>query len=134
MLDENFKNLKDAGPHRVISEAKMSSDWAYLCLELICDKPTSSSLDMLTAHSYIIAALTQLHGLTGAATSFDILKMQDNTCWVRVAKDDLSKTQAAITSWNGIASPHGRETWSLHGVHSWLSVLVAQEEQKVWND
>ncbi|POS82516.1 hypothetical protein EPUL_003714 [Erysiphe pulchra] len=107
---------------------------AFVCLQLNAENGISSSLDYLTVHSYLVAALTQFLGLTGAAILFDILKVEKDVCWIRVAREDMSAVLAAVSSWHGTASDPGKLGWIVKAKGNWLSCLIPQQEQDIWND
>lgn len=107
---------------------------AFICLQLNAENGISSNLDYLTVHSYLVAALTQFLGLTGAAISFDILKVEKDVCWIRVAREDMSAVLAAVSSWHGTSSDPGKLGWIVKAKGNWLSSLIPQEEPDIWND
>ncbi|RKF59363.1 hypothetical protein OnM2_060010 [Erysiphe neolycopersici] len=107
---------------------------AFICLQLNAENSISISLDNLTVHSYLVAALTQFLGLTGAAISFDILKVERDVCWIRVPREDMSAVLAAVSSWNGTSSDPGKLGWIVKAKGNWLSCLIPQQETGIWND
>ncbi|KAI1005079.1 hypothetical protein K3495_g3138 [Podosphaera aphanis] len=107
---------------------------AYTCLQIISENGATNMLDLLTVHSYLMSALTQFLGLTGAAISFDILKVENDICWIRLAREDLGTFLAAVASWNGTILDRSRVCWRVKAKGNWLSSLLAIDSLEIWND
>ena len=72
----------------------------------------STSLDVITARTYLTSALQQHLGLTGTAISIDILKMDGHGLWIRVPRGDGFAVQAALSQWVG---KDGNISWRIKG-------------------
>lgn len=66
--------------------------WSYIRLQQHQHPQSSntSTLDALTAHIQITAALHQFLGVHGAAVPIDVLKLEGSEVWIRVPADDRS--------------------------------------------
>ncbi|KAI6251429.1 hypothetical protein HI914_00827 [Erysiphe necator] len=130
-LSKNTPNLRSC---EIIRKTISSPLSAFLCLQLFTQNCISSNLDNLTVHSYLVSALTQFLGLTGAAISFDILKVQNDVCWIRLAREDMSAVLAAVSSWHGTSSDSGKLGWIVKAKGYWLSCLIPRQESEIFND
>ena len=122
--------------HSIATKTIKTPQFSYACLRLISGTVTSigAPLDALTVRSYIGSALNQFLGLTGSASSIDILKVDKDECWIRVPREDLSSFLAAIGGWVGRSEVDGKVGWRVKASGNWLSVLVAQgEESHIWD-
>ncbi|KAI9799714.1 MAG: hypothetical protein M1825_004449 [Sarcosagium campestre] len=107
--------------------------WSYLHLELISTAPSSPALDELTTRTNLTAALSQFLGLTGTAIPIDILKVEEQRCWVRVPTADLPAVVAAVGGWTGRAEGAAEVGWRVVDKGKWLGELLgARAEQLVW--
>lgn len=107
--------------------------FSYVCLEIIPHPPKELHLDALTVRTYLTSALTQFLGLTGAAISVDILKVDGTICWIRVPREDLSAVVAATGGWIGGNDSEG-VGWNVKGSGNWLGSLVSSIDiDQVWN-
>ena len=103
--------------------------------------PPQTTLDEITVRSYLTSALTQFLGLSGAAISVDILKVEaaegkkvddGGEVWVRVPREDLAPFLAAVGGWVGEG---GKVGWRVKGSGNWLSELVGGKDgERIWND
>ncbi|KAL1968960.1 hypothetical protein VTN77DRAFT_794 [Rasamsonia byssochlamydoides] len=99
------------GSSNVIHFTARNPLWTYLKLQLILQPGSSTitTLDAVTARTYLTSALSQFLGLTGTAISIDILKIETvrtaaaaNTfLWIRVPREDAAAVVAALSSWIG---------------------------------
>ncbi|KAI1745821.1 hypothetical protein F4680DRAFT_442096 [Xylaria scruposa] len=112
--------------------------YSYAHLELFnAAEPAAKmeELDALQAKSYCTAALKQFLGVTGMAIPLDVLKVEGQSCWLRLPRDDLGAFAAAITAWQGTNQDGISSTFRLRGCSDWLGALVGQrDEQKLWTD
>lgn len=89
--------------------------WSYIRLQQFQSPQNSSTLDALTAHIQITAALHQILGVHGAAVPVDVLKLEGSEVWIRVPAEDRSALVAAVGGWVGRAG----EGWRVMGWSSW---------------
>ena len=89
--------------------------WSYIRLHQFQPPQNSSTLDALTAHIQITAALHQFLGVHGAAVPVDVLKLEGSEVWIRVPAEDRSALVAAVGGWVGRAG----EGWRVMGWSSW---------------
>lgn len=89
--------------------------WSYIRLQQFQPPQTSNTLDALTAHIQITAALHQFLGVHGAAVPVDVLKLEGCEVWIRVPAEDRSALVAAVGGWVGRAG----EGWRVMGWSSW---------------
>ncbi len=119
-------------------------EYAYAQLELVTDGTAAAAafarpaLDALELRAHCTAALTQFLGATGAGMSMDILKVEGNEGWVRLAREDLGPFAAAIAAWPGASSSSSSdETRSILRIRAsgnWLGSLLGRAEQsKLWH-
>ncbi|KAI0457922.1 hypothetical protein F5B21DRAFT_56656 [Xylaria acuta] len=110
--------------------------YSYAHLELFNAKSAKTEeLDALQVKSYCTAALKQFLGATGMAIPLDILKVEGQSCWLRLPRDDLGAFAAAITAWQGTKQDGVPSTLRIRGCSDWLGALVGQQdEQKLWTD
>ncbi|KAH8798977.1 hypothetical protein F5882DRAFT_186954 [Hyaloscypha sp. PMI_1271] len=123
--------------HEITTKTIKRPPFSYVHLQLISDTDSVKDLDSLTVRSYITAALTQFLGITGAAISVDILKVEGTECWIRVPREDLSPVVAAVGGWVGGPGHEtaGKVGWKVKGRGNWLSVLVGgRSKADVWNE
>jgi ribonuclease P/MRP protein subunit POP8 len=107
--------------------------FSYAYLEYISDGPPIPELDILTVRSHLTSGLNQFLGLTGAAISVDILKVDRNGCWIRVPRVDLSAVVAAMGQWIGTGEGNAKVAWKLKASGNWLGSLAAsQGVQDTW--
>lgn len=131
----SFPNYTSNSRGRVINFRTIRDSLsAYICLEMYCESGMTSVLDELSVHTYIVSALTQFLGLTGAAIPFDILKVNGSRCWIRTAREDLVALLAAIAAWHGASSEQGRLAWKIKAKGKWLSCLIPKEEEGIWDN
>jgi ribonuclease P/MRP protein subunit POP8 len=98
--DQPFnKNVEKTIPTDIQFTIK-NPPWSYIHLSLITTTP-NFTLDTLTAHLNLRAALSQFLGLHGTAIPIDILKLQDNDVHVRVPREDASAVIVAVGGWIG---------------------------------
>lgn len=89
--------------------------WTYIHLEHLVPTGTASDLDAVTAQLHLTAALSQFLGLHGTAIPFDILKLEGQDLWIRLASEDRPALVAAAGGW---VSKNG-EGWRVKGWSSW---------------
>jgi ribonuclease P/MRP protein subunit POP8 len=131
------KHQKHLKGHEITTKTIKRPPFSYVHLQLISDTDSVKDLDSLTVRSYITAALTQFLGVTGAAISVDILKVEGTECWIRVPREDLSPVVAAVGGWVGGPGHEtaGKVGWKVKGSGNWLSVLVGGRSQaEIWNE
>ncbi|KAI0490824.1 hypothetical protein F4859DRAFT_24893 [Xylaria cf. heliscus] len=110
--------------------------YSYAHLELFnAESAKTEDLDALQVKSYCTAALKQFLGATGVAIPLDILKVEGQSCWLRLPRDNLGAFAAAITAWQGTKHDGVPSTLRIRGCSDWLGALVGQQdEQKLWTD
>jgi len=119
--------------HEITSITITNPPFSYACLELISDPPSKAPLDDLTVRTYLTSAFTQFLGLTGAAISVDILKVEDRQCWIRVPREDLSAAIASIGAWIGGNEKQGQVALRVRASGNWLGSLVGSYDvEKLW--
>ncbi|PMD65126.1 uncharacterized protein K444DRAFT_608807 [Hyaloscypha bicolor E] len=131
------KHQKHLKGHEMITKTIKTPPFSYVHLQLISDADSVKDLDSLTVRSHITAALTQFLGVTGAAISIDILKVEGTECWIRVPREDLSPVVAAVGGWVGGPGygTAGKVGWKVKGSGNWLSVLVGgRSKAGIWNE
>jgi len=89
--------------------------WQYIHLQHLNSNKSSSTLDAVTAHLHLTAALSQFLGLHGAAIPIDILKVDGDEVWIRIPQEDRNVLSAAVGGW---VSSKG-EGWRVKGTSSW---------------
>lgn len=106
--------------------------WAYVHLRhLISSGVVQPDLDAVTAQLHLTAALSQFLGLHGAAIPFDILKLEAQDVWIRLASEDRSPLVAAVGGW---VSGNG-EGWRVMGWSSWsANALSRNSGQDLFKD
>jgi ribonuclease P/MRP protein subunit POP8 len=120
--------------HDITVKTIAAPSFSYVCLELVSDAASGTSLDELTVRTYIASALVQFLGLTGSSISVDILKVEGKECWIRVPREDLSPVVAAVGGWVGGNEAEGRVGWRVQASGNWLSVLVADRGvERLWD-
>lgn len=127
--------LKLSKSHEITTTTIRLPPWFYLKLQLIKDPLVKSpiSLDNLTVKRYLSAALGQFLGLTGESIPMDILKVEENTAWVRVAREDGSAVLAAVGGWIGGGERDGMVKFRVRASGNWLGALVGNEGvEQIW--
>ena len=115
----------------------------YAYAQLRLDNPSSSTstaasiipLDIVLARSYCASALQQFLGVTGAAVSVDVLKVDEKAgeFWVRVPQPDLGRFSAAVTAWPGASHFGSTAVLRILACGDWLgSLLGRSEQQSLW--
>lgn len=131
------KQRKEHRGHDITTKTIKAPQFAYAWLELITESPptqVSIPLDALSVRSYISSALTRFLGLTGSAIFVDILKVEENHCWVRVTREDLSPLIAAAGGWTGNLAENSKVGLKVKASGNWLSILSAEEgASHIWN-
>ena len=127
--------------HQISHMVIKTPPFSYAYLSLMTSSPPQTTLDEITVRSYLTSALTQFLGLSGAAISVDILKVEaaegkkvddGGEVWVRVPREDLAPFLAAVGGWVGEG---GKVGWRVKGSGNWLSALVGgRDEERIWND
>ncbi|KAI1169216.1 hypothetical protein F5B18DRAFT_646073 [Nemania serpens] len=111
---------------------------SYAHLELSGDNSSemdtrAEELGALQVKSYCTAALKQFLGATGMAIPLDILKVEGQSCWLRLPRDDLGAFAAAITAWQGTAQDGVHSIFRIRGCSDWLGALVGQQDEwRLW--
>ncbi|KAI9700455.1 MAG: hypothetical protein M1836_002470 [Candelina mexicana] len=112
--------------------------WAYVHLELIQTPPSPTSLDAITARTYLTSALQQFFGLTGSAIPIDILKTARREVWIRVPQEDRGTVLAAVGGWVSTARSRNdgdaQTGWRVKGASEWLADLVAGNGSDLFED
>lgn len=94
------RKKKSNKPHTLTQTTLRQPQWTYIHLRhKPATKPPYPTLDAVTAHLHILAALQQFLGLHGSAIAFDILKVDDQDVWIRVQKEDERAVVAAVGGW-----------------------------------
>ncbi|KAK5631183.1 hypothetical protein RRF57_006898 [Xylaria bambusicola] len=132
-------NFTSAAPkvtksHVLVTSAVKRPPYSYAHLELLNDGLSKTGdLDALQVKSYCTSALKQFLGTTGMAIPLDILKVEGQSCWLRLPRGDLGAFAAAITAWQGTTQDGIHSTLLIRGCSDWLGALVGQQdEQKLW--
>ncbi|KAI1354959.1 hypothetical protein F5Y01DRAFT_220971 [Xylaria sp. FL0043] len=122
--------------HELVSAVIKAPPYSYAHLELFnAESLKAVELDALQVKSYCTAALKQFLGATGIAIPLDILKVEGQSCWLRLPRDNLGAFAAAITAWQGTTQDGVHYTLQIRGCSDWLGTLVGQQdEQKLWTD
>lgn len=99
--------------------------WCYIHLQHLSPSQITTTqrpapLDPLTAHIHLTSALSSFLGLHGSAIQFDILKLEDQDIWIRVASEDRAAVVAAAGGW---MSGSG-EGWRVVGWSHWNAGVV----------
>lgn len=117
----------------ITSKTIKNPSFSYAYLEYISDGQPTSDLDILTVRSHLTSGLNQFLGLTGAAISVDILKVDQKGCWIRVPREDLRAVIAAMGQWVGAGEGNAKVAWKLKASGNWLGSLVASQGiQDTW--
>ena len=105
--------------------------WYYLDVSLVAQQPTSKTdpIDALTAKKYLTIAMTQRFGVIGSAVSIDILKIENDTVWIKVPFEDRMMVTEALSGWsgNGIA-------WRIKQSGPWLGGLTGSSSRHLFDD
>ncbi|KAI0913310.1 hypothetical protein F4823DRAFT_61821 [Ustulina deusta] len=122
--------------HELVCSVIKAPSYSYAHLELFnAESSRAGELDALQVKSYCTAALKQFLGVTGMAIPLDILKVEGQSCWLRLPRDNLGAFAAAITAWQGTTQDGVHSTLRIIGCSDWLGALVGQQdEQKLWTD
>ncbi|KAL8376414.1 hypothetical protein RB595_007480 [Gaeumannomyces hyphopodioides] len=114
----------------------------YAYAQLRLDHPSSPAgaagvipLDLVLARSYCASALQQFLGVTGAAISVDVLRVDGEAgeFWVRVPQPDLGRFSAAVTAWPGASHFGSTTVLRILTCGDWLgSLLGRSEQQSLW--
>lgn len=100
-------------------------EWTYIHLQHISSS-TTASLDAVTAHLHLTAALSTYLGLHGTAIPIDILKLEGREIWIRVPAEDRAALIAAVGGW---VSGNG-EGWRVRGWSHWNASGVGRDGGK----
>ncbi|ORX83199.1 hypothetical protein K493DRAFT_320297 [Basidiobolus meristosporus CBS 931.73] len=82
-----------------------TSQWQYLKIQVAFEDiqgASSHSVDELLFRSFIVQALTSLHGLVGSAMQVDVLSLDGLVGVIKVANEDLPALWSALTLYQGI--------------------------------
>ncbi|KAJ3561879.1 hypothetical protein NPX13_g8775 [Xylaria arbuscula] len=123
--------------HALVTSVIKTPTYSYAHLDLLSATGLSNptELDALQVKSYCTSALKQFLGATGMGIPLDILKVERQSCWVRLPRENLGAFAAAITAWQGTTQDGIHSTLLIRGCSDWLGVLVGQQdEQKLWTD
>lgn len=92
---------------------------------------TSQQLDEVTAQYFLKSALTQFLGLTGTAIQIELLKVEGEDIWIRVAKEDASAVVAAVSQWANVGQ---RVSLQVKARGTWLGAVMAKGkmDNKLW--
>lgn len=133
--EKSFFDQKDLPKsHEILTCTIKAPPFSYAHLELISDSTEIVELDNLQVKSYCTAALKQFLGITGAAISLDILKVQKNHCWIRVPRPDLGSFAAAITAWRGTTEGETQYVFQVKQCSDWLGAMIGSDGQdRLWN-
>lgn len=103
---------------------------AYLHL-MVKQLPPSTAvqLDEVTAHSYLRSALSQFLGLTGTAIPLDVLKVEGNDIWLRVAREDASAVVAAVSQWASVGQGISLQ---IKARGTWLGAVMENADRNLW--
>ncbi|KAJ9665377.1 hypothetical protein H2201_004454 [Coniosporium apollinis] len=120
---EKKRKAKPAAPPAPTPLTLRNPPWTYLHLTSHTSPTDPTPLDALTARTRLTAALQQFLGLTGAAISIDVLKLEGQDVWIRVPREDGGAVVAAVSGWVG--GDEGRRVgWKVRGRDEWLGRLV----------
>jgi ribonuclease P/MRP protein subunit POP8 len=125
-INDNEQHRKDrkTNPHFISQLTLRHPQWCYIQLQhMSAGKPKLGQIDEITAHLHLDAALSQFLGLHGSAIRFDILKIQNQNIWIKLAADDRKAFIAAVGGW---VSTEG-EGWSIKGTSSWSACAMGRD-------
>lgn len=119
------KRKRTSKPHIITQLTIRHAPWAYVHLEHLsaAGNKDAGTLDALTAHLHITAALSQFLGLHGSAIPVDILKLDGMEVWVRLPREEKSALIAAVGGWVSGAG----EGWRVRGSSSWDARTVCRD-------
>ncbi|KAI8633072.1 hypothetical protein F5Y19DRAFT_287238 [Xylariaceae sp. FL1651] len=122
--------------HKLAESVIKAPPYSYAHLELLnAESPNAGEIDALQVRSFCTAALKQFLGATGMAIPLDILKVEKQSCWIRLPRDDLGAFAAAITAWQGTTQDGVHSSFRIKGCSDWLGALVGQQdEQTLWTN
>ncbi|KFG85239.1 hypothetical protein MANI_016503 [Metarhizium anisopliae] len=115
---------RDQKTSHVLQTRTLSSPFSYAHMELATEGPQEIQLDDILVKSYCTAALKQFLGLTGQAIPIDILKTQNEACWLRLPREDLQSFCAAITAYRGVTEGDTRYILRTKRCSDWLGLLT----------
>ncbi|OBT65991.1 hypothetical protein VE03_03211 [Pseudogymnoascus sp. 23342-1-I1] len=119
--------------HDITTKTIKNPSFSYAYLEYITDGFPTTESDILTIRSHLTSGLNQFLGITGAAISIDILKVDEKGCWIRVPREDLRAVLAAMGQWVGTGEGNAKVAWKLKASGNWLGSLVASQGiQDTW--
>ena len=113
-----------------ITISKLPFVYMHLSLIRSSDHNDNRVLDPVTVRTYLTAALQQYLGLTGTAVPLDILKVHDNSAWIRLPTEDSRAVQGALSQWLG---KDGDVSWRVRAVGSSVTALSAGSSQDLFN-
>lgn len=130
-----FKQKDLQKSHDILTCTIKQPPFSYAHLELVSyESSTPLTLDNLQLKSYCTTALRQFLGITGAAISFDILKVQGSHGWVRLPRGDLGAFAAALTAWRGASDDGVQVSLQVRQCADWLGAMVGTDGQdRLWN-
>ncbi len=103
--------------------------YAYMHLHLVTLTQQSTALDDLALRAHLTFALQSYLGLSGTAIPIDILKVDGQSGWIRVPRDDEIAVVAAVSQWVGVKGISLR----IENRGTWLGGVVAQGRSgKLW--
>ncbi len=118
------RKKRHSKPHVLFQTTLRNPQWSYIHLQhLTSSTDALADLDAVTAHMHLTAALTQFLGLHGSAIAFDILKLETQDVWIRLAAEDQSALVAAAGGW---VSGNG-EGWRVKGWSLWDAGVVGMD-------
>ncbi|MCJ1484164.1 hypothetical protein MMC06_004332 [Schaereria dolodes] len=112
-----------------------SLPYTYIHLNLLTTPPSASSttVDALTARTYLTSALQQFLGMTGTAIPVDFLKIEGRDVWVRVPREDGKAVVEAVTGWVGGSEAAG-VAWRVKGKGEWLGGIAKGDGMELFED
>ncbi|KAH8652427.1 hypothetical protein BX600DRAFT_516463 [Xylariales sp. PMI_506] len=122
--------------HELATLTIKAPQFSYVKLSLVRDSVCSEpvTIDAIQVRSYCTSALKQFLGVSGAAISLDILKIEAGDCWLRVPRDNIGAFSAAITAWQGTYENGERSALRVKGCSDWLGILVGRGgEERLWS-
>lgn len=121
--------------HEILTCTIKAPSFSFAHLEAVSDGSNPIELDDLQVKSFCTAALRQFLGITGAAISVDIMKVEKNECWVRVPRSDLGPFTAAVTAWRGTVDSGSQTILRIKQCSDWLGTIIGSDDQdRLWNE
>ena len=121
---------KDKSPETSLTLRHPPYTYLHIAVKQISSS-TTTQLDEVTAHSYLLSALSQFLGLTGTATQLNLLKVEGKDIWLRVAREDAGAVVAAMSQWRSVTQGVSLQ---VKARGTWLGAVMGKGsmDQKLW--